>query len=148
MAASAMCPVPPRPLEGQRMRCGLLMATLCGVLATGCSTYREPPSADIVPGRIERGDRVRILTNDGERFHAVVDSVEGGWVVVRNKEYRYQDGARSEAQRTRVRYEMAALSHVLVAGPARPDWKAVAIVAAILSAAALAVKPAWTGGPY
>lgn len=126
------------------MRAVLLVATVCtGILATGCSTYREPPPPDIVPGRVERGDRVQVLTKDGERFHAVVDSVEDGWVTVRNKEYRYQDGVRSEAQRGRDRYEMAALASVLVEGRPRLDRKAVALALIALSVAALIVTPVY-----
>lgn len=126
------------------MRATLRATIACAaILTAACSTYREPPSPDIVPGRLERGDRVRILTNDGERFHAIVDHVEDGWVTVRNKEYRYQDGVQSGTQRGRERYAMAELTTVLVEGRPRLHRKAVTIALMALYAISWIVAPVY-----
>lgn len=125
------------------MRAVLLAGAVLVALAAGCSTYREPPPADIVPGRVERGDRVHILTKDGERFHAIVDSVEDGWVTVRDKEYRYQDGVQAEAQRARDRYALADLASILVQGPARLDRKAVLVGLIALSVLTWIMAPVY-----
>jgi hypothetical protein len=96
---------------------------LCAVvfLLASCSAYRSVSLGDPTRVELARGDEVRVLTNDGERFRATVASFDAGVLQVGNKEYGYQDGTSQVGQRERARYEMSDLESIQVlAEGARP----------------------------